>query len=82
MRRNALFWALRISKAGAPDETGTLADRIAAFEKSQIAAAISANGGRLKEAYESLGLSRKTLYDKMQKHGLSRDDFSDGRLNG
>lgn len=59
-----------------PDAPVTLADRVNAFEKSQIAAAISANGGRLKEAYESLGLSRKTLYDKMQKHGLNRNDFS------
>lgn len=59
-----------------PSEAGTLAERINAYEKSQIAAAISANGGRLKEAYESLGLSRKTLYDKMQKHGLNRSDFS------
>jgi two-component system C4-dicarboxylate transport response regulator DctD len=56
----------------------SLADRVNAFEKSQIAAAISANGGRLKETYESLGLSRKTLYDKMQKHGLSRSDFAGG----
>ena len=29
----------------------------------------------LRETYESLGLSRKALYDKMQKHGLSREDF-------
>ncbi|MEL6734670.1 MAG: sigma-54 dependent transcriptional regulator [Pseudomonadota bacterium] len=62
---------------GVPDESKTLADRIATFERSQISAAIAANGGRLKETYESLGLSRKTLYDKMQKHGLSRVDYSD-----
>lgn len=62
---------------GSPDKTETLADRMAAFEKSQIAAAISANGGRLKETYESLGLARKTLYDKMQKYGLNKGDFTD-----
>ncbi|MEO1564253.1 MAG: sigma-54 dependent transcriptional regulator [Pseudomonadota bacterium] len=61
------------------EDTGTLAQRLNAFEKSQIAAAIAAHGGQLKPTYEALGLSRKTLYDKMQKHGLSRDDFaSDG----
>ena len=59
-----------------PVDRETLAERMNAFEKSQIAAAISANAGRLKETYESLGLSRKTLYDKMQKHGLSRGDFT------
>ncbi|MEL6683619.1 MAG: sigma-54 dependent transcriptional regulator [Pseudomonadota bacterium] len=60
----------------AEDYIGTLTERINAFEKSQIAAAIAAHDGRLKQTYESLGLSRKTLYDKMQKHGLSRSDFS------
>ncbi|MEM6593561.1 MAG: sigma-54 dependent transcriptional regulator [Pseudomonadota bacterium] len=64
-------------QTNASEQKGTLADRINAFEKSQIAAAISANGGQLKATYESLGLSRKTLYDKMQKHGLTRFDFSD-----
>ena len=31
--------------------------------------------GSLKATYEALGLSRKTLYDKLQKHGLKREDF-------
>lgn len=61
--------------AGSQNGAATLTERISAFEKAQIAAAISANGGRLKGVYEVLGLSRKSLYDKMQKHGLSRDDF-------
>ena len=55
----------------------SLADRMAAHEKALIAAAIAANGGRLKETYESLGLSRKALYDKMQRYGLARADFAD-----
>ena len=29
----------------------------------------------MKDAHEALGLPRKTFYDKMRKHGLSRDDF-------
>ena len=58
------------------DEGVSLADRMAAHEKALISAAIVAHGGRLKDAYESLGLSRKTLYDKMQKHGLNRDDLA------
>lgn len=49
-----------------------LADRVAAFERDAIAAALAAHGGRLRGVYESLGLSRKTLYEKMQKHGLDR----------
>lgn len=57
-------------------EDSTLAERMAEHEKSLIAASLSAHGGSLKETYESLGLSRKALYEKMQKHGLSREDFT------
>jgi len=53
-----------------------LSDRIAAHEKSLIAASLTAHGGSLKETYEALGLSRKALYEKMQKYGLTRDAFS------
>lgn len=59
------------------DTAQTLSDRMNAYEKAQIAAAIAAHGGRLKETYESLGLSRKALYDKMQRHGLNRADFQE-----
>ena len=55
-----------------------LADRVAAFERGVIAAAIAAHGGRLRPVYESLGISRKTLYEKMQKHGLDRRLIADG----
>ncbi|OSP55963.1 sigma-54 dependent transcriptional regulator [Pseudoruegeria sp. SK021] len=55
----------------------SLADQIDRFEKQVLCASLSANDGNLKATYESLGLSRKTLYEKMQKHGLRRDDFGD-----
>ena len=56
-----------------PDTGYTLAARMAAHEKSLIMAALTAQGGSMKKTYEALGLSRKALYEKMQKHGLSRD---------
>ncbi|MEL6167813.1 MAG: sigma-54 dependent transcriptional regulator [Pseudomonadota bacterium] len=59
-----------------PDAATNLSDQVANYEKALISASISAHGGRLKETYEALGLSRKTLYEKMQKHGLSRGDFA------
>ena len=52
----------------------TLTARMAAHEKSLIMAALTANAGSLKLTYEALGLSRKALYEKMQKHGLSKSD--------
>ena len=60
-------------------DAGTrLADRVAGFERSVIAAAITAHGGHLRRVYEALGISRKTLYEKMQKHGLDRRLIVDG----
>lgn len=58
----------------------SLAAQVAAFEKSVIAGTIAAHGGRLKDSYESLGMSRKNLYEKMLKHGLTRQDFTDDDL--
>ncbi|SIP86427.1 two-component system, NtrC family, C4-dicarboxylate transport response regulator DctD [Paracoccus thiocyanatus] len=55
-----------------PEQGARLADRVAAFERGLIAGAIAAHGGRLRPVYESLGISRKTLYEKMQKYGLDR----------
>ena len=37
--------------------------------------ALTAQGGSLKKTYEALGLSRKALYEKMQKYGLSKEDM-------
>ncbi|MFN7102855.1 MAG: sigma-54-dependent transcriptional regulator [Pseudorhizobium sp.] len=51
---------------------GRLAEKVAAFERNIIASAIAAHRGALRPVYETLGISRKTLYEKMQKYGLDR----------
>lgn len=56
---------------------GRLAERVAAFERREIEAALAAHGGRLRPVYETLGLSRKTLYEKMQKLGIDKTNFAD-----
>jgi two-component system C4-dicarboxylate transport response regulator DctD len=56
----------------ARDGAGRLAEKVAAFERNIIAGAIAAHGGALRPVYESLGISRKTLYEKMQKYGLDK----------
>ncbi|MEZ5810026.1 MAG: sigma-54 dependent transcriptional regulator [Rhizobiaceae bacterium] len=59
-----------------------LAERVAAYERKLIAAELAAHGGVLKETHEALGLSRKSLYEKMQKYGLERADFAErGKQN-
>jgi two-component system C4-dicarboxylate transport response regulator DctD len=67
-------------ETGQPDTPATsettLATRVADFERNAIAAELTANSGNLKQTYEALGLSRKSLYEKMQKYNLSRDTFA------
>lgn len=57
---------------GLQNDGGRLADKVAAFERGVIAGAITAHGGNLKPVYEQLGISRKTLYEKMQKYALDK----------
>lgn len=54
-----------------------LAQQMADYERGVIAAALHAHRGSLKPVYEGLGISRKTLYEKMQKHGLDRREHRD-----
>ncbi|MCV2875295.1 sigma-54 dependent transcriptional regulator [Rhodobacteraceae bacterium XHP0102] len=58
-----------------PDQS--LAGQMAKHERALIATALARNGGSLKATYEALGLSRKTLYEKMQRHGLDKDSFTE-----
>ncbi|WP_196260013.1 sigma-54-dependent transcriptional regulator [Pelagibacterium limicola] len=76
--RYALDLGLPVTEQGAVNggvAPARLADRVAAFEKSVIENALIAHGGSLKPVYESLGLSRKSLYEKMQKYDLDRTRF-------
>jgi two-component system C4-dicarboxylate transport response regulator DctD len=68
-----LGFAAEETRAAAP---ARLADRVFEFERSVVASLLSANGGSLKPVYEQLGISRKTLYEKMQRYGLDRRDHS------
>ncbi|MHA1528182.1 MAG: sigma-54-dependent transcriptional regulator [Alphaproteobacteria bacterium] len=69
---------LGIGSATIEDLDPGLSARIDRFEKGAIAAELMIHGGNLKATYESLGLARKTLYEKMRKHHLRREDFSGG----
>ena len=52
-----------------------LAEQVESFERSLIARELTAHQGSVKATYEALKLPRKTLYEKMRKHGLDRRDF-------
>ena len=61
-----------------PDDThATLSERVAAFEKAAISASLLLHGGKLKAVYGELGISRKTLYEKMVRYRLSKASDDD-----
>ncbi|MGE7989992.1 sigma-54-dependent transcriptional regulator [Pseudomonas sp. NPDC089554] len=62
----------------APDEplrTGNLSEQVEHFERSLIAAELAQPHSSMRSLAEALGIPRKTLHDKLRKHGLS---FADG----
>ena len=66
---------LETEPAGEAGPPLSLTERVDRFERDIIASTLAAHRGNLKDTYETLGVARKTLYEKMRKHGLSRDDF-------
>jgi len=65
----------RIIKGLNSGEDATLAQQVGNFEKSLIAQELARHKGDIKKTMEALGVPRKTLYDKMQKFGLSRRNY-------
>ena len=54
----------------------TLPQQVEMFERSLIEQELTRQKGSIKNTMEALGLPRKTLYDKLKKYGLRRDDFT------
>ncbi|PTQ71127.1 sigma-54 dependent transcriptional regulator [Pseudomonas sp. GV071] len=50
---------------------GGLSEQVEAFERALIAAELARPHNSLRSLAEALGLPRKTLHDKLRKHGLS-----------
>ncbi|SFD91069.1 sigma-54 dependent transcriptional regulator [Methylobacterium sp. 13MFTsu3.1M2] len=53
----------------------SLTDQIDRFERQLIRDELIMAGGDVRAAAEALGLPRKTLYDKMARHGLTPGDY-------
>lgn len=64
-------------EADAPDNAGTLPERIGRFEADIIRETLSSFGGDVQQTVAALGIPRKTFYDKLQRHGIVRSEFSD-----
>ncbi|WP_028238611.1 sigma-54-dependent transcriptional regulator [Stutzerimonas azotifigens] len=50
---------------------GSLGEQVEAFERALIAAELARPHGSLRSVAEALGLPRKTLHDKLRRHGLN-----------
>jgi two-component system C4-dicarboxylate transport response regulator DctD len=57
-----------------PATPSTLSEQVEAFERALIAAELSRSHSSLRSLAEALGVPRKTLHDKLRKHGLSFAD--------
>ncbi|MGF1866749.1 sigma-54 dependent transcriptional regulator [Enterovibrio norvegicus] len=56
-------------------EHDTLVERIQKVERAILSDALNRHSGRLKEIQSELGLARKTLYEKLKKYGLDKENF-------
>ena len=59
--------------------SGGLSEQVENFEKSLIAAELARSHSSVRSLAEALGIPRKTLHDKLRKHGLN---FADSNANG
>ncbi len=64
-----------LSSSALESNTLGLNERIEQFEFTILSDALQRHNGRLKEVQDELQLARKTLYDKMKKHHLDKDNF-------
>ena len=58
------------ASAAAPFAAATLEERMNAYERGVLVAAIESASGNRTEAAKALGIGRATLYEKLRKHGL------------
>ncbi|GAB4066931.1 sigma-54-dependent Fis family transcriptional regulator [Ancylobacter sonchi] len=71
-------FALGLASAPAPaagEGATTLPERVDAFEALQIRDALAACQGDIQATLRTLGIPRKTLYDKLKRHGIDQSRF-------
>lgn len=60
----------------AASNSQSLPERMEQFEAQLIRDALQAHHGDIKATLESLGIPRKTFYDKLQRHGIDRQQYT------
>ncbi|UVE18072.1 sigma-54 dependent transcriptional regulator [Pseudomonas sp. LS44] len=54
----------------------SLPERLEAYEAELIRQALAANAGDVRATLETLGIPRKTFYDKLARHGIDRAEYA------
>ncbi|CAG9295649.1 sigma-54-dependent transcriptional regulator [Celerinatantimonas diazotrophica] len=67
----------QISSAEQQGANLSLSEQLARFEKTLLQDALTRHQGNLKAVQEDLNMGRKTLYEKMRKYQLDKQDFKD-----
>ncbi|WP_352555140.1 sigma-54-dependent transcriptional regulator [Mesorhizobium caraganae] len=65
-----------LSASAETDDAGSLPERLERYEADVIRETLGRNDGDVRRTIEALGIPRKTFYDKLQRHGIVRSDFS------
>jgi len=69
-------WSIdKLMSATIESGNSSLAKQVEIFEKSLIEQALVSCNGSIKQAMKLLSIPRKTLSDKMRKHGLDKSDY-------
>jgi two-component system C4-dicarboxylate transport response regulator DctD len=64
------------SRSAETGGSGSLPERLDRIEAGIIRDTLSAHDGNVQETIDALGIPRKTFYDKLQRHGIVRREFS------
>jgi len=60
---------------GPTTDGGSLPERLERYESEILKEALTAHNGDVRSTLQSLGIPRKTFYDKLQRHGINRSDY-------
>lgn len=63
-----------VSQSSVP-ASGTLPERMDEMEAQIIRETLVQSNGDVAETIATLGIARKTFYDKLQRHGINRADY-------
>jgi len=75
LRNFAVQTVLALPNAEGDEDRLPLADRVARFETAVIVEALHKAAGDVTTAADALSMSRRSLYDRLQRYGLDPSEY-------